>query len=122
NAQPREGDRFVQELHGIALAGRASGRERALAGTEAVDPEESRQQDEDDGSRFPHDATILPARLGRRALARSANARAHTVAMGVAGEPTAPGSRSGGAVRRKRLLPCARSHRASSVKYHISPR
>src|SRR5207245_5976567 len=46
----------------------------------------------------------------------------HTVAIGVAGEPTAPGSRRGGAVRRKRLRPCARSQRASSVKYHSSPR
>ena len=40
----------------------------------------------------------------------------HTVAIGVAGEPTAPGRRSGGAVKRKRLRLCARSQRASSLK------
>ena len=46
----------------------------------------------------------------------------YTVATGVAGEPTAPGRRSGGAVSRNRLRPCARSQSASSVRYHISPR
>src|SRR5205823_9859444 len=48
--------------------------------------------------------------------------RAQTVAIGVAGEPTAPGRRSGGAVSKNRLRPCARSQRASSVRYHSSPR
>ncbi len=37
------------------------------------------------------------------------------------GEPTTPGSRSGGAVSRNRLRPCSRSHAASSCRYHISP-
>ena len=46
----------------------------------------------------------------------------YTVATGVAGEPTAPGSRSGGAVSRNRLRPLARSQSANSVRYHISPR
>src|SRR5262245_65602547 len=40
----------------------------------------------------------------------------HTVAIGVEGEPTAPGRRSGGAVKRKRLRLWARNQRASSVK------
>src|SRR6266403_2071247 len=48
--------------------------------------------------------------------------RIQTVAIGVAGEPTAPGSRSGGAVSRKRLRPWARSQSASSVRYQISPK
>src|SRR3989441_3264353 len=48
--------------------------------------------------------------------------RIQTVAIGVAGEPTAPGRRSGGAVSRKRLRPCSRSQRASAVRYHSSPR
>ena len=39
----------------------------------------------------------------------------------VSGEPTIPGSRSGGAVSRKRLRSCSRSHVASSCRYHISP-
>ena len=44
-----------------------------------------------------------------------------TVAIGVSGEPTMPGSRSGGAVSRKRLRSCSRSQVASSCRYHISP-
>jgi hypothetical protein len=40
----------------------------------------------------------------------------HTVATGVAGEPTAPGRRSGGPVNRKRLRLLARSQSASSVR------
>ena len=47
--------------------------------------------------------------------------RVDTVATGVRGEPTTPGIRSGGAVRRKRLRRCSRSHVASSCRYHISP-
>jgi hypothetical protein len=46
----------------------------------------------------------------------------YTVAMALAGEPTAPGRRNGGAVSRKRERPCARSQSASSDKYQISPR
>ena len=46
----------------------------------------------------------------------------HTVATGVAGEPTAPGSLSGGAVRRKRLRLFLRSQSASSDSCQISPR
>src|SRR5690349_11829047 len=46
----------------------------------------------------------------------------HTVPTGVAGEPTAPGRRNGGAVNKKRLRPCARNQFASSVRYQISPR
>ena len=42
--------------------------------------------------------------------------RGQTVAIGVTGEPTAPGRRSGGAVRRKRWRPCSRSQAASSVR------
>src|SRR5690349_21609870 len=38
----------------------------------------------------------------------------YTVAIALAGEPTAPGNRSGGAVNRKRERPCARSQSASS--------
>ena len=41
---------------------------------------------------------------------------AQTVATGVAGEPTAPGRRSGGPVNRKRLRLLARSQSASSVR------
>jgi len=44
-----------------------------------------------------------------------------TVATGVNGEPTTPGSRSGGAVSRNRLRSCSRSQVASSWRYHISP-
>ena len=47
----------------------------------------------------------LPLRRGRQ-----------TVATGVAGEPTAPGRRSGGPVNRKRLRLLARSQSASSVR------
>ena len=43
-------------------------------------------------------------------------------AIGVVGQPTAPGSRNGGAVSRNRLRLCSRSHAASSCRYHISPR
>ncbi len=43
-------------------------------------------------------------------------------ATGVAGEPTAPGNRSGGAVNWKRQRSCSPSHCASSVKYQSSPR
>ena len=39
-----------------------------------------------------------------------------TVATGVAGEPTAPGSLSGGPVNRKRLRPFARSQSARGVR------
>jgi glucose/arabinose dehydrogenase len=45
-----------------------------------------------------------------------------TVATGVTGEPTAPGRRRGGAVRRKRLRLLARSQPASSERCHSSPR
>ena len=39
-----------------------------------------------------------------------------TVATGVAGEPTAPGSLSGGPVNRKRLRPFARSQSARGLR------
>jgi len=52
---------------------------------------------------------------------RRAPARTQTVATGVRGEPTIPGSRSGGAVSRNRLRPFSRSQPASSCRYHISP-
>ncbi len=45
-----------------------------------------------------------------------------TVAIGVAGEPTAPGRRKGGAVRKKRLRPWARSQSARSFNHQISPK
>jgi hypothetical protein len=45
-----------------------------------------------------------------------------TVATALAGEPTAPGRRRGGAVRRKRERPCARSQSARSERSQISPR
>src|SRR5262249_7151367 len=79
--------------------------------------------------RVIHDEKPTPARqLHRRGGANSRRRTrddrdfAHTVATGVAGEPTAPGRRSGGAVRRKRLRLCSRSHLASGVKYQSSPR
>ena len=46
----------------------------------------------------------------------------HTVATALAGEPTAPGRRRGGAVSRKRERPLARSQSASSESSQISPR
>src|ERR1051325_10187677 len=66
-------------------------------------------------------ARILGKAVGEHAPGRARAdddvvVRVQTVAIGVAGEPTAPGRRSGGAVRRKRLRPCARSQRASSVR------
>ncbi len=74
-----------------------------------------------------------PATLGELNRRRGADAgrgtcddcdffRVHTVATGVAGEPTAPGSLSGGAVSRKRLRLCSRNQCASSLRYQISPR
>src|SRR5581483_3896619 len=47
---------------------------------------------------------------------------AQTVATGVAGEPTAPGRRSGGAVSRKRERFLSRSQSARSLSHQISPR
>src|SRR5947208_15458659 len=47
---------------------------------------------------------------------------AHTVATALAGEPTAPGRRKGGAVSRKRERPLARSQSARSESSQISPR
>src|SRR5204863_10099405 len=47
---------------------------------------------------------------------------AHTVATALAGEPTAPGRRNGGAVSRKRERPLARSQSARSDNSQISPR
>ena len=44
-----------------------------------------------------------------------------TVAIGVTGEPMAPGRRRGGAVSMKRVRWCSRSHWASSRRYHSSP-
>src|SRR6266852_9455754 len=46
----------------------------------------------------------------------------YTLPTGGAGEPTAPGRRSGGAVSRKRLRWCALSQSASAERYQISPR
>jgi hypothetical protein len=37
----------------------------------------------------------------------------YTVATGVTGDPTAPGNRNGGAVRRKRFRPASRNHEAN---------
>ncbi len=48
--------------------------------------------------------------------------KGQTVAIGVTGLPTAPGSRKGGAVSKNRLRPCSRSHVASGVRCHSSPR
>ena len=71
----------------------------------------------------------LVSRGGAQALIESLNQKtndlsggallavsAQTVATGVAGEPTAPGRRSGGPVNRKRLRLLARSQSASSVR------
>ena len=58
----------------------------------------------------------------RPAISRAGDGEVQTVPTGVAGEPTAPGSRSGGAVRRNRLRLLARSQSASSERYQISPR
>lgn len=46
----------------------------------------------------------------------------YTVATGVTGEPTAPGSVSGGAVNKNRLRSFCLSHSASSPSRHNSPR
>lgn len=48
--------------------------------------------------------------------------RHQTVAMGVTGEPTAPGNRNGGAVSKNRWRCWARSQCASGVRCQISPR
>src|SRR5690348_16715769 len=45
----------------------------------------------------------------------------HTVATGVVGEPTAPGRRKGGAVRKKRVRLASRSQAANSDKCQSSP-
>ena len=71
----------------------------------------------------------LVSRGGAQALIESLNQKTNdlsggadpvrgrqTVATGVAGEPTAPGRRSGGPVNRKRLRLLARSQSASSVR------
>src|SRR5690606_1010533 len=55
-----------------------------------------------------HDAVILKQETDQ------------TVAMGVTGEPTAPGRRKGGAVSRKRLRWLASSHNARSRRYQSS--
>ena len=59
---------------------------------------------------------------GVRRQWRASQGCRHTVATGVAGEPTAPGSLSGGAVSRKRLRLLLRSQSASSDRRQISPR
>ena len=61
------------------------------------------------------------ARSSRPTTRRSTCLVRQTVATGVTGEPTTPGIRSGGAVRRNRLRSCSRSQVASSCRYHISP-
>ena len=69
--------------------------------------------------------TLLSSGAERAGFAGRAACREkvdYTVAMALAGEPTAPGRRNGGAVNRKRERPCARSQLASSDKYQISPR
>ena len=48
--------------------------------------------------------------------------RLEAVAIGVVGDPTAPGNRKGGAVSRKRLRRRAFSHAFNSLRYHSSPR
>src|SRR5258708_21533297 len=53
---------------------------------------------------------------------RQEHAGDQTVATGVAGDPTAPGRRSGGAVSRKRERFLSRNHSARSFSHQISPR
>ena len=60
--------------------------------------------------------------LGDQCRERHRGDRTQTVATGVAGEPTAPGRRSGGAVSRKRERLRSRSHSARSFSHQISPR
>ena len=59
---------------------------------------------------------LLRGRLAHTRPAAGNDRDFHTVAIALDGEPTAPGSRSGGAVRRKRLRLCSRNQRASSVR------
>ena len=53
-AQRAGGDRLVEQLHAVALAGGAPGGQRALAGAQAIDPEQQRRDDYQDGGRLPH--------------------------------------------------------------------
>ena len=59
-----------------------------------------------DASRKPDPQTPVPDSTRTSTSARGV----HTVATGVTGEPAAPGNRNGGAVSRKRLRRCSRSH------------
>ncbi len=63
----------------------------------------------------------LSLRVQPRSNHRLSTVVVETVATGVAGQPTAPGNRSGGAVSRNRLRWCSRSQVASSSRYHSSP-
>jgi len=65
--------------------------------------------------------TLAMCRTGRP-LPHRRRAPRYTVATALAGEPTAPGRRSGGAVSRNRERPFARSQSARSDKSQISPR
>ncbi len=59
----------------------------------------------------------------RSGCRRSPGHRRQTVATGVSGEPTTPGSRSGGAVSRNRLRSCSRSQRRQLVQVpHLAER
>ncbi len=117
-ASRRAGDRGGRGDAPTAVLGTAEQGGEAGAGVEArpaqpVDRAVARDQRR--GLAVADDGVILQRR-------RHPGPRRYTVATGVAGEPTAPGRRSGGAVSRKRLRPLARSQSASSVRYHISPR
>ena len=56
-------------------------------------------------------------------MSKARSGEGQTVAIGVSGEPTIPGSRSGGAVSRNRLRSCSRSHVGELVQVpHLAER
>src|SRR3954469_1493063 len=52
-------DRVIEELQLIAFARRAAGADRPLAGLQAVGPQEAAEGDEENGRRFPHQASLM---------------------------------------------------------------
>ena len=74
------------------------------------------------GSGAQQDLGYIEFTPGYATLTPDSQKKLDTVATALAGEPTAPGRRRGGAVRRKRERPLARSQSARSESSHISPR
>jgi hypothetical protein len=68
------------------------------------------------GKALPSTPATPAIRRADTATFAQATPNGQTVATGVAGEPTAPGSLSGGPVNRKRLRPFARSQSARGVR------